>query len=144
MNSEECHYLLRSRLPSAITVVIVIYKHNSCNKSFKYTFPFVAKINFTFSLIIRIRPVFKCKCSNAGFIQATFWGWGTSAVGLRELYDINFDWSRTTCKPRSLPVYDQPIPSPLLFLILINILCIKYSMHDVIFVRLKQSLSMVF
>jgi len=36
------------------------------------------------------------------------------------------------------------MPRPLLFLLLLNILCIKCSLDDVIFVRLKQNLFTVF
>jgi len=44
-----------------------------------------------------------------------------------------------------LPVWNQLRPRPRLFLLLLlNILGIKYSMYDVIFVKLKQNLSAVF
>jgi len=56
----------------------------------------------------------------------------------------SFYWARTSYKPRPLPVCEQIRPRPLLFWVLLNILDIKYSMFDVIFVRLLQSLSMVF
>jgi len=56
----------------------------------------------------------------------------------------SYYWARTSYKPRPLPVCEQLRPRPLLFLVLLNILDIEYSMFDVIFVRLMQSLSMVF
>jgi len=39
----EAFYLL----PDASSVVVQHCKHNSCNKSLKHTFPFVANINLT-------------------------------------------------------------------------------------------------
>jgi len=43
---------------------------------------------------------------------------------------ISFYWARTSYKSRPLPVCEQLRPRPLLFLVLLNILDIKYSMFD--------------
>jgi len=67
-----------------------------------------------------------------------------SSSVIRLVLSTSFYWARTSYKPRQLPVSEQLRPRPLLFFVLLNFLDIKYSMSDVISVRLMQSLSMVF
>jgi len=52
-------------------------------------------------------------------LKSEYEGDSSVIVGVLSTY---FDWSRTSCKPRPLPVYDQLRPRPLLFLELLNIL----------------------
>ena len=60
-----------------------------------------------------------------------------SSSVIRLVLSTRFYWARTSYKPRPLPVCEQLIPRPLLFLVSLNILDIKYSMLDGISVDAK-------